>query len=231
QEDRDSEVDVVGESEAEEEYDVKRIIGKRVSSSEGVQYFIEWSGYPLSDSTWEEVENLRCPAAVIEFEVQLQQERKNNQPTEWFEDEGLVVMLQDARRLYKGVNVFNSYDEKGNLQPERKQRPGDLRKLTLRGGKPIKILDSIKDTNGRRFHLLKWQSGDKCWASVDRLPVPSRLIQNYEHKKFREERSKLIAHVLARKPSTLVRSKAGVDGGGALPVAHPEIDAVPQKAN
>lgn len=48
-------------------YDVKAIIGYRKRKS-GVQYKVEWEGFPLSEATWEPVENLEyCKESIEEY--------------------------------------------------------------------------------------------------------------------------------------------------------------------
>ncbi|KAJ1914326.1 Chromobox protein 3 [Mycoemilia scoparia] len=176
------------------EYEVKCIIGKRVSSSAGIEYFIVWLGYPISDSTWEHEENLNCPKAISNFEDQVQYERREGKANNiHFEPKGLAVLLEEARQLYGELNVFEQDEnDHDNDQPQQlKQTLDTAKEIISQGSTVVKILDSIKDINGERYYRVLWKNGKKCWAPAKKLPVFHSLLQAYEHSRFKKERQAL----------------------------------------
>jgi len=52
----------------EEEYEVEKILDKRKHYGK-LQYLIQWKGYPLSEASWEPIENLNCPDLIEEFNM------------------------------------------------------------------------------------------------------------------------------------------------------------------
>lgn len=66
----------VGEDLEEEEYEVERVVDKRVINGH-VQYLLKWKNYPDSENTWEASDGLQCPDLIAEFEKQVQEKKKN----------------------------------------------------------------------------------------------------------------------------------------------------------
>ncbi|XKL63868.1 hypothetical protein PGB90_006232 [Kerria lacca] len=62
------------------EYDVERIIKKRILRGGKIEYFIKWENYPDSENTWEPEENLENSKDLIaEFEAKRESELKKQQ--------------------------------------------------------------------------------------------------------------------------------------------------------
>jgi len=70
----DSHIVDIQSSEEEPEYEVERIIGKRLGKDKQVQYLILWKGYPESEATWENSDVVEDPQALDDFEQQCQAE-------------------------------------------------------------------------------------------------------------------------------------------------------------
>jgi hypothetical protein len=66
-------VDIQPSSE-EPEYEVERIIGKRLGKDKQVEYLILWKGYPESEATWESSDVVEDLQALDEFEEQCKAE-------------------------------------------------------------------------------------------------------------------------------------------------------------
>ena len=63
-------------SDNEQEYGVEKILGKKQISGHPF-YLIKWEGYPISQSTWEPVENLAHSQEILgEFEREYQRKKK-----------------------------------------------------------------------------------------------------------------------------------------------------------
>ena len=70
----DSHIVDIQSSEEEPEYEVERIIGKRLGKDKQVQYLILWKGYPESEATWEDSDVAEDLQALDDFEEQCQAE-------------------------------------------------------------------------------------------------------------------------------------------------------------
>jgi RNase H-like domain found in reverse transcriptase/Reverse transcriptase (RNA-dependent DNA polymerase)/Integrase zinc binding domain/Chromo (CHRromatin Organisation MOdifier) domain/Retroviral aspartyl protease len=70
----DSHIVDIQSSEEEPEYEVERIIGKRLGKDKQVQYLILWKGYPESEATWEDSDVVEDLQALDDFEEQCQAE-------------------------------------------------------------------------------------------------------------------------------------------------------------
>ena len=55
-------------SEEEPEYEVEKIVGKRLGRNKQMEYLIMWKGYPESEATWESSEVVQDLQALDEFE-------------------------------------------------------------------------------------------------------------------------------------------------------------------
>ena len=52
---------------SDEEYEVEKVLDKRVQVGNQVEYLVKWSGYDdPDDNTWEPADNLREARAVID---------------------------------------------------------------------------------------------------------------------------------------------------------------------
>lgn len=56
-----------GEAEVEGDYEVEKILRKRVKGGK-VEYYLKWKGYGMDDCTWEPRDNLTCSDLIEEFE-------------------------------------------------------------------------------------------------------------------------------------------------------------------
>ena len=63
-------------SEEEPEYEVERIMGKRLGKDKQVEYLILWKGYPESEATWESSEIVEDLQALDDFEEECKAEDK-----------------------------------------------------------------------------------------------------------------------------------------------------------
>uniref|UniRef100_A0A914QU46 Chromo domain-containing protein n=1 Tax=Panagrolaimus davidi TaxID=227884 RepID=A0A914QU46_9BILA len=59
---------------SEEEFEVEKLVGKRIEKGV-LKYKVRWVGYDATDDTWENVDNLNCPAKIAEYERELEQKK------------------------------------------------------------------------------------------------------------------------------------------------------------
>lgn len=58
-----------------EEYVVEQITDKRLKNGR-TEYLVKWQGYPVSESTWEPIENLKAVMNIVN-DFELAQKKKN----------------------------------------------------------------------------------------------------------------------------------------------------------
>lgn len=65
------------EDKEEEEYEVEKIIGKKIKKG-NLYYRVKWKNYPISESTWEPMENLtNARKSIVDYESSQIKESKN----------------------------------------------------------------------------------------------------------------------------------------------------------
>ncbi|XP_063723766.1 chromobox protein homolog 1-like [Symsagittifera roscoffensis] len=92
------------ESQTEVEYQVEKILDKRLGKDGKPEYHIKWVGYDLLDATWEPESNLSCPRKIDDFEtvmkaVQLKLEQAAYRKKKETEGKQLKEYIQPAQRI------------------------------------------------------------------------------------------------------------------------------------
>ncbi|KAJ1921722.1 hypothetical protein H4219_000455 [Mycoemilia scoparia] len=188
-------------SDSSAHYEVECIIGKKISSKGGPQYLIKWSGYPLVESTWEIYQNLECPRAIAKFEEMLQLERECGKSYEFFEREGLAILLDHVKHVFKDTKMFDTSSNLPKSQDKKQDVYIDISSIFDQEHPVADIIDSITDTNGRRYYCVNKSDGMWVWAPATHLPITRDVVQSYEHKLFKKQRD-LIARNSSRYRST-----------------------------
>jgi len=65
--------------EEDEQFQVERIIKKRITADGGTEYFLKWKGYTEDDNTWEPSSNLDCQDLIDAFEEDLKKKEKEKE--------------------------------------------------------------------------------------------------------------------------------------------------------
>lgn len=167
-------------SGSEEEYEVERIVGKRVRFGK-VEYRVKWVGYPESDNTWQAVDTMNCPDLIEEYERAMEKSmavaskspkppktssrRKNTQN----KDHGARL------RVPKGASATGaSSPESASAAPP--MVPGDWEDEVVR-------IDTVTRADHGKLHVwVQWQSGEitEELASEANVRCPQKVIQFYE---------------------------------------------------
>lgn len=143
--------------EEPEEYEVEKIVQKRVVSGNKVEYFIKWKGYTDADNTWEPEQNLDCPDIIKEFEESLKkkEEKKRKHPE-------------------------NDSDVPTKKKIEDERPRGFDRKLP-----PEQIIGATTNANNELMFLIKWRGCDEADlvpSKVANEKCPQTVIKFYEER-------------------------------------------------
>ena len=86
------------DSEEEKEYEVEKVLDKKLDSFNNIHYFVKWLGYGESENSWEPVENLQTSVQLIEeFENSLNSSTQNivsNDDTIYISDSDDCIIVQ-----------------------------------------------------------------------------------------------------------------------------------------
>ncbi|XP_054164075.1 chromobox protein homolog 3-like [Oppia nitens] len=81
----------------EDDFEIDKIVDKRVDSNGKVEYWVKWKGFDETDNTWELKENLmqnlKCSSVVDQFERQLKNttDSHNNTANHYLIDDNKVI--------------------------------------------------------------------------------------------------------------------------------------------
>ena len=140
-------------------YNVEKITGKRIING-GVEYYIKWKGYPMSERTWEREEDCNCAALIREFEASL---GKLKLPGAHVQPEVLVPKKKVTVSDSESKPAKSGFDR--NFEPET-------------------IIGATKD-DGKLTFLIKWKGCDvidRVHAEEANFRCPQVVIKFYESK-------------------------------------------------
>lgn len=162
------------EEGGEEEFVVEKVIDRRVTKENKVEYFLSWKGYGPEDNTWEPEENLDCPELIEEFE------RKRK------ERESEKRKLQEK----KGPKKVDKRERESASPPPKKEtikKPKKDEPVSSgfeRGLDPQKIIGAT-DSSGELMFLMKWKGTDEADlvpARQANVKCPQVVIKFYEER-------------------------------------------------
>ena len=110
----------------EDVYSVERVVDKRITKDNLVQYLIKWEGYPDSENTWESAENCNCPELIRKFEENL---------------------IKSEPTVKKEIN--KSPDKKKNKEVK-------LKKTGFQRGLTAERILGASEQDGKLVFLIKW---------------------------------------------------------------------------
>eukprot|EP00088_Acartia_fossae_P003204 TRINITY_DN11327_c0_g1_i2.p1 TRINITY_DN11327_c0_g1~~TRINITY_DN11327_c0_g1_i2.p1 ORF type:complete len:172 (+),score=63.86 TRINITY_DN11327_c0_g1_i2:83-598(+) len=155
---------------SDEEYEVEKVLDKRVKKGNQVEYLVKWRNYDdPDDNTWEPADNLKeAKDAIDRYEKDL--ESKNNS----------AAKTNAKRKSTAGGKENDAKAAKVDTKGGKKQE--DKPRGFARGLKPEKIIGATNEP-GELFFLIKWQGSEEAdlvAAKDANVKIPQVVIKFYE---------------------------------------------------
>ena len=147
-------------AEEEEEYQVEKVVDKRIGKNGKIEYLLKWKGYGNEDNTWEPKENLDCEDLIQTFEKNLKEKNQKKK--------------EEAKRK-SSAGGSDGKKKKGDDERPR----GFDRSLD-----PERIIGAT-DSSGELMFLIKWKGSDEADlvpAREANVKCPQTVIKFYEER-------------------------------------------------
>lgn len=150
--------------------EVERVVGCRMYKGKK-QYFIKWVGYPPSENTWENLEDMQCDRLIAEFEARRRQRSI-----------GSVKESSDKEKVSKSKKEDN--DTKFMDDIKRKYNLPDNRTIPNLYDCLVKGVEEIKKKGKRRVVVVRYVDGSQGEVDfeVAKIGLPLHMIDFYESK-------------------------------------------------
>lgn len=154
------------------EFEVERIVDKKIGKDQKLYYKIKWKNYPLNEATWEPIDNcLGCAQAISDFECE--EFIKNN-------------LCQKRRRSLQS-SVDTGCDDKSESDNEKENPPphqGSCPTYLIKRIKTVEEIDGILYANVVLCEEKNPTIKKKIKLTTKKLAeiAPSKLIKFYESK-------------------------------------------------
>jgi hypothetical protein len=179
-----------GDSE-DDEFEVERIIRRRLSSRGQPEYLVKWAGYPNSENTWQPAETMNCDRLITEFES-----KRNNLTAK----QAVHSSSQKSRSpekpkrppikekpLIRGKSPIKEKPSTTRVRPLAKGKPPIKAKPPVKGKPPAKVKSPIKELPSRSppiaivdFSGIK-KPGERRVSEEDNWDDWDYLIQRVDH--------------------------------------------------
>ena len=162
----------------EEEFEVERIIGKRLVEGKP-EYLLKWKGYPASQASWTPLKWMNCDALVRKYEQGEEERRKDEEEARRTVDlpqpKELAKMQEEDPYVGKLIKIA-----KGELKPESIEEEEDAKLC-------VKCKDTWFIMEGERVRLII----PECLKSAilraaHDLPLGGHMGQRRTHERIRE---------------------------------------------
>ena len=159
-----------GDSEEEKEYEVEKIVDKKLDAFNNVHYLVKWLGYSASENSWEPLENLQTSTILIkQFENSLQNSKLNlsSNDTIYISDSDDCLIVQDDKINKNGQ--FKCESERADKQNKGSIKSNSKTKsIKLPNEKNhVKTTSSQSQRSPEHVNLLKLVSGIEGVKSYD----------------------------------------------------------------
>jgi len=156
---------------SDEEYEVEKVLEKRMKKGGQVEYLVKWKNYDdPDDNTWEPADNLKeAKHAIDKFEKDLESKNSSAVKSSLKRKSAAVGKENET----KAVKIEG---KGGNKKSEDKPRG------FARGLKPEKIIGATNEP-GELFFLIKWQGSEEAdlvAAKEANVKIPQVVIKFYE---------------------------------------------------
>ena len=149
-------------------YNIEKIL-KRRKMNDRLEYKVKWEGYPMSQSTWEPLENL---VSAIEYVEEYDKKHPfKNDPKNAKKDKYLGKKRTIKKKEIPSLKTINNKPKKNNEYKE-EEKAEELKKIEEEKSsiniinKDLKLF-SIDDSLKGISKIIK--RGDKLWAFVDKM--------------------------------------------------------------
>ncbi|VDK58482.1 unnamed protein product [Anisakis simplex] len=168
--DNDDSSNDTGSEKSEDQYDVEKILRKRVRRNGKVEYLIKWKGYPEEDSTWEPAENcVSAPEAIKAFESRVAKKATTNRQTERSSDRMEEATTSKRELRSRSITITpKRTDKDSTLLDENRSSPvlcskkrklEDLDNNSNMGKEINKVLALKKHADGYLLGLVEYSDG------------------------------------------------------------------------
>ncbi|CAL8085686.1 unnamed protein product [Orchesella dallaii] len=184
---------------SEGQFEVEKVLKKRVGAGGNVEYLLKWKGYGPEDNTWEPEENLNWNL-ILQYEKEedekakkkdqdddKQQQLKENKPTG---SKSKPVTVKDYPDRKKSVATARDSNKKTTklYQPTATAAPAPaaVKSVPKSGFDRGLVADEVigaTDQGGVRYFLIKWKNSDEpelVPASLANIKCPAVVISFYE---------------------------------------------------
>lgn len=178
----------VSNSSEEDEYEVERIVGKRIRFGKA-EYRVKWAGYPESENTWQAVDTMECPDLIEEYEKGVEQSLAASKSPIATRRKGDKMHKVGARLRIPKSNTPSSPvetpTEATTIATAAKTAPASLRSEVVSGDweDMVVCIDTVtRADNGDLLVWVQWKDGyiTEETASEANVRCPQKVIQFYE---------------------------------------------------
>jgi hypothetical protein len=137
-------------SEQEPEYEVERIMGKRLGKDKQVEYLILWKGYPESEATWESSDIVEDLQAFDVFEEQCKAEDKS---TAIRINKDYIKDMWNKNHVSKYITILTPPSE---LNTSVSELASKMKRHKVDGEKLIQLTSEVLEQMGIQQETCQW---------------------------------------------------------------------------
>ena len=187
----DDETVIQGESDAEEEYKIDKIVERKSSRGGAPMYHVRWDGYGEAEDTWETSEAVKDCAALDAFERDnppppprrspRHEADSGQQPdatgSDFDNDDGSASRAEMAMVALRGYSATGEWIDEEPLRQTIAAAAVDSRSVSERT--PNTLAEAMKSDDAAKWQAERQKEYDSCialgvWTEMDRESLPKR---------------------------------------------------------